>query len=215
MICFTDHAFLKSIVKRTKIALTIKDVKMDSMMLTRVKLYFIPILLIMAFALDAEEDESPIYTQYVAEVTSTFLKEMYKEYGFTCGASGGSMPYDVESILVQLVANRGATVEQARELEVKATERFVQIINEHEKLKPFLRERPFPPGRSRVTISFRKRNTIATDNDVEFVCHAKNRIYYQAHDPLNPYVGKDIKDEPYEEARKIVLGNKVKENPQN
>jgi hypothetical protein len=182
-------------------------------MVSRVSFFVIIVLtLFMGLKVNAkDDDESPMYTRYAAEVTSAFLKEMYKEYGFTCGASGGSMPYDVEEILVQLVANRSATIEQARELEVKATERFVQIINAHEKIRPFLREYPFPSARARVSISFRepkkKKKAPPTNNDVEFVCHAKNRLYYLGHNPDNPYVGKDIKDEPYEEALKIVQSN--------
>ena len=167
---------------------------------------------------DAEEDDdSPIYTQYVAEVISAFLKEVYKKYGFTCGASGGEMPYDVEEISVMLVANKIATVDQARELEVNLTERFAQIINEHEKIRPFLREYPFPPGRACVSISFRdskKTLSSSTTNDVKYVLHVKNRIYYQARNPENPYIYKDIKDEPYEEARKIVQSNMTKNDSQ-
>jgi hypothetical protein len=166
--------------------------------------------------MNAEEDESPIYTQYVAEVTSTFLKQVYKEFGIECGASGGSMPYDVESIYVQLSAYRSATVEEARELEVILTEKFVQVINAHEKLRPFLREYPFPPGRARIALSFEKskKKNHFTDDDITFVCHAKNRLYYLAKNPDNPYVRKDIKDEPYEEARKIVQENALKKPPQ-
>ncbi len=165
-------------------------------------------------AKEEDDDDSPIYTQYVAEVTSAFIKEMYKEYGLECGASGGAMPYDVEEILVQLDAYRSATIEQARELEVKATERFAQIINAHEKIRPFLREYPFPASRACVTISFEKRGKHPTDNDVEFVCHAKNKLHYLAHDPDRPYVGKHIKDEPYEEARAIVQANAAKNGSQ-
>jgi hypothetical protein len=124
------------------------------------------------------------------------------------------MPYDVEEILVQLAAYRSATIEQARELEVKATERFAQIINAHEKIRPFLREYPFPSSRANVTISFRKRAKHPTDNDVEFVCHAKNKLFYLAYDPDHPYVGKDIKNEPYEEALRIVQSNEAKKGSQ-
>jgi hypothetical protein len=160
--------------------------------------------------------ESPIYTQYVAEVTSTFLKQVYKEFGIECGASGGSMPYDVEEIYVQLSAYRSATVEEARELEVILTEKFVQVINAHEKLRPFLREYPFPASRAVIALSFEKskKKNRCTDNDVSFVCHAKNRLYYLAKNPDNPHVDKDIKDEPYEEARKIVQKNLLKKPPQ-
>jgi hypothetical protein len=180
-------------------------------------LFFTFILIVFTSAkANAEEDESPIYTQYVGEVTSTFLKQVYKEFGIECGASGGSMPYDVEEIYVQLSAYRSATVEEARELEVILTEKFVQIINAHEKLRPFLREYPFPPGRARIALSFRKskKKNHFTDDDITFVCHAKNRLYYLAKNPDNPYVRKDIKDEPYDEARKIVQENALKKPPQ-
>jgi len=180
-------------------------------MLKYVKFYIVLVLMmIVSFALDAKDDDSPIYTQYVAEITSAFVKEMYKEYGLECGASGGCMPYDVEKISVSLVANRSATIEQARELEVMATERFAQIINAHEKIRPFLREYPFPSSRADVSISFRpskKAFSLSCKNDVKYVLQAKNRIYYQAENPENPYVYKDIKNEPYEEARKIVQDN--------
>ena len=160
-----------------------------------------------------ENNGSPIYTRYVAEVTSAFAKEMHEKYGLECGRSGGSMPYDVEKISVSLVASGGATIEQARELEVKATERFAQIINAHEKLRPFLREYPFPAARADVSISFRNSKnsrSLSRKNEVKYVLHAKNRIYYQAENPENPYVYKDIKDEPYEEALKIVQNNAPK-----
>jgi hypothetical protein len=164
---------------------------------------------------DADDDDSPIYTRYVAEITSAFIKEMHKKYGLYCGASGGSMPYDVEEITVQLVAYRSATIEQARELEVKATERFVQIINAHEKIRPFLREYPFPASRARITLSFEKKGDLFfADSEVEFVCHANNKLHYLAYDPDHPYVGKLIKEEPYEEALKIVQSNAAKNDSQ-
>ncbi len=165
------------------------------------------LMMLVGFKANAEDEKSAVYTKYVAEVTSAFLKEVYQEYGFRCGGSGGSMPYDVEKISVSLDANQSATVDQARELVVKLTERFVQIINAHEKIRPFLREYPFPSSRARVMISFsvsKKKINPSSDNEVELVFHAKKRIYYQAHNYDNPFLGKDIKDEPYEEALKIV-----------
>jgi hypothetical protein len=141
---------------------------------------------------------------------------MYKEYGFECGASGGRMPYDVEEISVSLVIDQSATIEQAREWEIKTTERFAQIINAHEKIRPFLREYPFPSNRASVSIEFitpkkqKRVFTLSTKSDVTYVLQAKNRIYYQAKNPDNPYVFKDLKNEPYEEALKIVQSNAAK-----
>lgn len=155
------------------------------------------------------EYESPAYTQYASEVTSAFIEEMHRDYGLECGWSGGQMPYDIEEISVGLFAYRTVAVKQARELEVKATERFAQIINAHPKIRPFLREYPFPANRAHVSIAFRKeKGTPYADNNISFVCHAKNRLYYLAHNSKNPYVGKNVKDEPYEEALKIVQASK-------
>jgi len=158
-----------------------------------------------------EENDHPLYTQYASEVTSTFLKEMCRDYGLECEWSGGRMPHDIEEISVGLFAYRTVTVKQARELEVKATERFAQIINAHPQIRPFLREYPFPASRARVSIAFGKeKGTPYTDNNISFVCHAKNRLCYLAHNPKNPYVGKKVKEEPYEEALKIVLAQGAK-----
>lgn len=179
--------------------------------------FFVTIILMLSLCLKgtAKECESPVYTQYVAEITSAFAKEMNKEFCLDCGASGGEMPYDVEAISIKLVSYQSATVEQARELEIKTTERLVQIINAHEKIRPFLRESPFPSSRARVNISFRNpKKTLSSSNDVALVLQAKNKIHYCAKDPNNQYLFIDIKEEPYEEARKIVLGNSAKNDSQ-
>jgi len=176
-----------------------------------VSLFTVAILMVF-MCLNASEKERidpMLYTRYTNEVTSTFIEEMHREYGLECGWSGGQMPYDIEKIRVGLFAYRTVSIKQARELEIKATERLVQIINAHPKIRPLLIEYPFPASRASVSIAFRKEKGVPYSNDnISFVCHAKNRLYYLAHDPQNPYVGKDIKDEPYEEALKIVQGSK-------
>ena len=183
-------------------------------MLKRISLFATVILMVFVGSkVNGKEDESPAYTQYVAEITRSFAKQIEKEFDVECIGSGGRMPYDVEEISVKLAVYRNATVEEARELEIKATERLIQVINAHEKIKPFLREFPFPSSRAHVTISFRnpkKTFILSSQDDVDLVFQAKNRIYYQAKDPNNPYLGKDIKDEPYEEALKIVQSNAAK-----
>ena len=73
----------------------------------------------------------------------------------------------------------------------------------------------FPSSRSRVSISFeppKKMFFRSPKSDVSYVLQARNRIYYQAENPDNPYVGIDIADEPYEEALKIVQANAAKKN---
>jgi hypothetical protein len=89
------------------------------------------------------------------------------------------------------------------------------MINAHEKIKRFLRETPFPYSRTNVGISFSKRNnTPYTDGSVAYVSQVNSRIYYRAENPDNPNVYKQIRNEPYEEALKIVQSNTVKNDPQ-
>ena len=168
------------------------------------------VILFMGVPMNAKEYESPVYTQYVAEIIRTFSKQMNKEFGLICTASGGGMPHDVEEIHVQFEANQSATIEEARELEVKVTERFVQIINAHEKIRPFLREYPFPSNRADVAIAFCDSRKQSRDDDVYFVFQARNRIWYQAKNTDNSPVLKDIKDESYEDALKIVQSSPSK-----
>jgi len=49
---------------------------------------------------------------------------------------------------------------------------------------------------------------------VSHVFQARNKIFYQAENPDNPYVPKPIKDEPYEEALRIVQDNMAKNDLQ-
>lgn len=173
--------------------------------------FFVLVILLTSLGMrvQGKERKLPEYLKYVDEVTEIFLDEVSREYGFECGSSGGSMPYDVEEISVKLVAEQSATVEAARELLVKTTERFAQIINAHEKIRPFLREYPFPASRADVSISFRnpkkKKFSLSNNNDnVVFAFQAKGKIFYHGHNPENEYLFRPIKDEPYEEAVKIV-----------
>ena len=86
----------------------------------------VALLISMGMKVNADEYEDdyvpPAYVQYVNELTRSFAAEMYKEYRLECVGSGGSMPYDVEEVSVKLVACQIVTVDQAREMEIKATE---------------------------------------------------------------------------------------------
>lgn len=151
----------------------------------------------------AKEIRLPEYLKYSGEATRTFSKEIEKELGIYCCGSGGSMPDDVEEIEVECFAYQHATIEQARDLLIKATEKLRSTINSHLKLRPFLREYPFTVPRTKVAISFVKKRTNEsyTDGSVAYVFQVRNRIYYHAEDAkTHNFI--DLFDEPYEEALK-------------
>ena len=87
--------------------------------------------------------ERAVINRSVNEVVDVLEKEMKEQFGLRCTGQGGSMPYDIQEISVRFVCRQQVTVEEARELEIRVTERFVEIINSHEAIRPFLRDYPW------------------------------------------------------------------------
>ena len=161
-------------------------------------------LLLIALQAGAKVQESVDYEIYVNQIIKVFTKEMEEEHNLICIGSGGSMPYNVRDIKVVFASYQKPTIEKARKLEVKATERLLQMINSHEKIRPFLSSYPFKANQAKVSISFwKKDNTMYSDGSLMRVTQIKNIIYYQANNEKSP-IYTDLHEEPYEEALKIV-----------
>ncbi len=86
----------------------------------------------------AFEEPPPLYLQYVREITRKFGKEIEEDLNLSYCGHGGSMPYTVNSIEVLFTANRKVSVEEARMLEITCTERLINAVNSHEKMKKCL-----------------------------------------------------------------------------
>lgn len=174
------------------------------MMAAHTKTFLFLFFLLIGGTLKANENSSETYVTYANDVIRSFAKVMKTEFGLQCCGSGGKMPHDIEEFKVGFEINRRATIEEARMFEVQATERFLKIINENEKIRPFLREFPFKANRVAVSISFNKKdNNPYTDGSVSYMSLIKGKIYYSAQEPKNEKLY-DIFEEPYEEALKIV-----------
>lgn len=168
------------------------------------------LILLTGFTLKNKEDKPAEYLIYVSEIVNSFAKEMKKEFDINCIGDGGSMPYDVEEIEVVFSTNHRASLEEARELEIKTTEKLLHAINNHEKIRPYLREFPFTRERVCVTIGFDDAYGIHyADGTVAYTFSSKGRIYYCNSDPIEKGLV-DLFDEPFEEAQRI-----VQENPLN
>lgn len=155
---------------------------------------------------DKKYNQNEDYEIYVNQIINSFANDMKKEYNITCCGSGGKMPYDVEEIAIKFEAHHRASIEEARKLEVRVTEKFIQAINAHEKIRPFLREYPFKANRAEVAISFKRPdNKLYKDGSVAYVFQVKNTIFYNADKEDAPELI-DLMEEPYEEALKIVKG---------
>ena len=158
----------------------------------------------MAERRDYTQEEYALMSRCVHEIVDTFEKEMKEQFGLLCTGQGGSMPYDIQSIGVNFVIHRQSSIEEARELEIKATERFVEMFNSHEMIRPYLRDYPWDYNRAEVTIAFRKENGNDYPEGVSLIFLAKEKLlYYGPKKSLND-LGPTIKREPYAEAKNIV-----------
>ena len=147
--------------------------------------------------------------RYVNEVINEFAKTAVKEFGLEVCASGASMPYDVESIIVNFSMRKQSTIEEAREFIVRLTERFVEITNKHEKLRPYLREYPFTPYRTKIYLLFHdKKGLFYDEGSVHGVAIDINRqLTYSTVSKMVSNINSDSVvslREPYEKAVEIV-----------
>jgi hypothetical protein len=173
----------------------------------------ITFLFVACAAGETKKGKSVDYEVYVDQVIHQIAKEMKEEYSFRCIGDGGKMPQDIEEISVDFIDYKKATVEDARILEVNATEKFLKIINSHEKIRPFLREFPFKANRVKVYISFNKPdNTWYSDGSVAVVFQARDKLFFRQAQPITQDL-LPLHEELYETALKIVQESPKKESP--
>lgn len=167
-------------------------------------IFFFSVIVFGLSKLEAGEVQPTDYQLYVQEIVKPYAKEIEQEFDLVCIGNGGRMPRDVEEIEVLFVAYRRATIEQARELEVRATEKLLHAINSHEKIRPYLREHPFKANRVKVCVSFRKGDdSYYSDGSVAYMSIIRGNILYRADNPSSEkYIY--LLSEPYEEAVKLV-----------
>ncbi|MBX9923989.1 MAG: hypothetical protein K2Y01_07750 [Rhabdochlamydiaceae bacterium] len=147
--------------------------------------------------------EREILNRSVDEVITVLKQEMKEQFGFWCTGRGVSMPYDIQEIEVDFLCHQKVTIEEARELEIRATERFVEIINSHEAIRPYLRDYPWDHRRAAVMIAFRNEYGEGYPDGLRLVFQSKDEICYFSPKKSPKEVGPSQR-EPYEEAKKIV-----------
>jgi hypothetical protein len=143
----------------------------------------------------------------VNELEHTFAKEMKQTLGLHLSGSSHSMHENIEKLGLKFVIHRRATLEEARAIHLFAMERFVQTVNNFEKILPYLAIHPFSPKRAEITINFEGINGRHSDGSITFMFNvsdlskapARNHIVYFAHDPCDDSHIKQHQ-EPYEEA---------------
>ena len=150
------------------------------------------------------KEERKILNRSVGEVVDTLEKEMKEKFGLRCIGMGGSMPYDIQEIGLDFLLHQQTSIEEARELEIRATERFVEIINTHEAIRPYLRDYPWDHNRARIMIAFRDEKGQDYPEGVRLVLQAREKVFYFGPEKTPKEVGITIKEESYAEAKRIV-----------
>lgn len=152
------------------------------------------------------------YDVYVDEIMRSVARQMEKELHLVWTGDSGMMHEQVEEIGMKFNAYRRATIEEARALELHVINKLVQAINSHEKIQPYLEERPFTYKRVQVSISFKGENGSYSDGTVAHVSNApdfavienRNKLFYDSNDPLDQNYDMEIHSEHYEEAERLV-----------
>ncbi len=102
---------------------------------------------------------------------------MKKKYGLVCIGSGGRMHHQVEEVSLFLDCYHHASIEEARELYMTIVDRLIEIINNHERIRPYLKQYPFPPQGADIYLSFqRKDGSYYLDGSVASVSQGRGQL---------------------------------------
>lgn len=150
------------------------------------------------------------FDDYVEEIEISFAEQMAKEFNLHWKGNSGVMRGKVEEMGMQFSTNRKATIEEARALQLLVMDKFVQAINAHEKIQPYLAQRPFTYEWVTISISFNGPTGRNSDGTVSYVFNvsdtartsSRNHIIYRSNDPFKDN-GNKLLSEHYEEAVKL------------
>ncbi len=162
---------------------------------------------------EEEKEEDPYALRkecypYLQRIRSKFKAEMKKKYDLICHGGGGQAHERLESIAIYFATLRRASVEEARELIVKATDRLLELINGNEHLRPYLHAYPFTPDDLDISIDFFfDPDHFYADGSVISISQYDNKLIYDAYSPIKipgHSIGHEILRESYDVAKKTI-----------
>lgn len=169
---------------------------------------FVLFVLLIGNAMYVRDIDEPMkYENSLQQIRQSFAKQMKSELNLEyVGSAGGRMHEKVEVISIKFNAPRRATVQEARDLILLVINKFTQLINNDEKIRPHLEEYPFPIERVEVSIAFQGINGRYADGSIQYVFHGapsdESKLFYISEDP---FTGNFINlfNESYKEAVKL------------
>lgn len=163
---------------------------------------------------------------YEEEMDRLFVdltNEVFNRYGLKRWSIGGKLTNGIREIGATFKIYQPMTQDQARQLLIELTDQLLSKLNSNEKIKPFLKQFPFPVDFLKIKIfSEQREGTSFPDVFIENVILEDNRIYFLQKTLLPKEEDKFFRDsehislpsESYSDAREIVNSQpqKLKKN---
>ncbi|MCE5316246.1 MAG: hypothetical protein LLG04_02645 [Parachlamydia sp.] len=113
------------------------------------------------------------------EIFMKLGKELAEKNRFYVSSIGGKMTNGIEEIGAKFIYFDPTTMESARNYEVFLADRILTAINSDLRLRPYLKEYPFPPSRLKICLQFRtKKHRCYDDGSLAHVTLENNVLSY-------------------------------------
>ena len=150
------------------------------------------------------------HCQFADDVMHSYSKKMKKEKDLDAFGMGGELMTNVKSFSLTYVSERKVNIVEARFLIVECIEDLLKDINDYKEIRPYLNDYPFTAKNLEFGIMFMKSNgDFIQDNYLSDVSLSQGNVYYGIQPP-NVNILKDIYEETYEEALRIVREGEAK-----
>ena len=145
----------------------------------------------------------------VHEIINDFEDWAFAKYGLNIFDFDASMVDDIKEIEIDFEVIGKTTVDEAREMFITINEKLTEMLNKHEKIRPYLREYPFARTKVRISVDFcDKYGNNNTDGSITCVLVGQNDVIFYMSKKINVYGYIDLFEEPYSDALKIVTSKK-------
>ncbi len=160
----------------------------------------------------------PIYCEMADNITAQTAKILTKRHQLDVIGTGGGCMDHVNMLALSFLIYRPLTVESAREIIVDCVEEFLFQINSNEEIRPYLKNYPFTPKELKISIfSHTEKNEAVYDPYISVVSNStrhdstQTMLWFRTKAPDQPFGYKTEIEEDYQEALRIVKGEKPSE----
>lgn len=174
--------------------------------------FHVPILIILMFMLSGcvlsllNSYEEPEQAKFVGEILDKASKKLRSKYDMRPIGTGIGMPDGVVTMLALSFEKTGPlSREEGRKIIVDCVQDILQIINTHEKIRPYLKNYPFSATdvEVRIFLEDKFRNDIF-DPNYGVISSINASIDYKYTSAENPNKYMKVEKEKFEEALKMV-----------